>query len=204
MSDYIVGLTGGIGCGKTTVADEFAKLGIEIVDADVIARDIVKPGSFCLNAIVDEFGGQMLQANKTLDRARLRTLIFSQPDKKQWLNALMHPQIRKETLYQLGQAQSPYCLLVAPLLFENKLEKLTNRTLVIDVPESIQIDRTTGRDKVSQQQVESIIKAQIPRDARLAKADDAIDNTQPWQQVKQQIPLLHAKYLDLSKFPVVL
>ncbi|MFT4925558.1 MAG: dephospho-CoA kinase [Phenylobacterium sp.] len=195
MSNYIVGLTGGIGSGKTTVTDEFERLGITVVDADVIARTVVEPGSDCLNAIAAQFGPDILLQDGTLNRGQLRSLIFADVDKKQWLNALMHPAINQLMLQQLKQAQSPYCILVAPLLFENKLERYVNTTVVVDIPEEIQIQRTSSRDDVSVEQVKNIIKAQISRNERLQKADDVIDNNQSWTQVVQQIPLLHAKYM---------
>jgi dephospho-CoA kinase len=199
LSKYIVGLTGGIGSGKTTVADEFARLGITLVDADVIARDVVKPGSNCLNAIVKQFGEQMLLPDQTLDRAQLRTAIFSDADKKRWLNALMHPAIREQMLKELSEAESDYCFLVAPLLFENQLEQYVHSSVVVDVPEQVQVSRTTSRDDVSTEQVKNIIKAQISRADRLAKADVVINNNLPWAEVKPQIEQLHAKYMALSK-----
>ena len=192
-------MTGGIGSGKTTVADEFSRLGITLVDADVIARDVVKPGTDCLKAIVKQFGEQMLLPDQTLDRVQLRTAIFSDPDKKQWLNALMHPAIREQMLKQLEEAESAYCFLVAPLLFENQLEKYVHSSVVVDVPEQVQVSRTTSRDDVSTEQVKNIIKAQISRSDRLAKADVVINNDMPWAEVKPKIEQLHAKYMALSK-----
>lgn len=199
MSDFIVGLTGGISCGKTTVAEQFERLGVDLVDADVIAREVVQPGSECLNAIVAQFGEGILLADGNLNREQLRALIFSDPDKKQWLDNLMHPAIRTEIEKQLKAATSDYCMLVAPLLFENKLERYCNLILVADVPEHIQIQRTCARDGVSVEQVESIIKSQVSRTERLNKADHIIDNLLPKIQVEQQIPRLHAKYVDFSK-----
>ncbi len=201
MSDYIVGLTGGIGSGKSTVADEFARLGADLVDADVIARDAVKPGSKCLKAIVEKFGVGILLGDYTLDRPQLRILTFSNLENRQWLNRLLHPAIRSEMLWQLHAAESAYCILVAPLLFENKLERFISTSLVVDVPIETQIARTCNRDNVDESQVKSIIAAQIERDERLAKADDVIDNNLPWTQVKQQIPILHAKFMAFSKNP---
>jgi dephospho-CoA kinase len=126
-------------------------------------------------------------------------LIFADADTKQWLNDLMHPAIREQMLLELKQAQSDYCILVAPLLFENKLERFADTTLVIDVPEQVQLARTIERDNVNQQQVENIIKSQVSRAERLEKADDVIDNDQPLTGVYQQIGQLHAKYVALSK-----
>ena len=199
MSKFIVGLTGGIGSGKTTIANEFAKLGVTLVDADIVARDVVKLGSPCLKAIEGKFGKQILMADNTLDRSQLRKLIFADESNKQWLNDLMHPLIREQMLHALKQATSTYCILVAPLLFENNLQKLTDTTLVIDVPEQVQLSRTCHRDKVDEQQVKSIIASQINRDERIARADQVIDNTQSLSAVYQQIDLLHTKYIALSK-----
>lgn len=202
MSQFIVGLTGGIGSGKTTVANEFKRLGVELVDADIIARDVVKPGTVCLNAIAEKFSPGILLPDGNLDRARLRTLIFNHADNKRWLNELMHPAIRTELLQQLARTKSPYCILIAPLLFENQLEQQVNRSLVVDVPEAVQRLRTAQRDNVTQSEVENIIKAQIKRTERLKKADDIINNVLPWAQVKQQILPLHRKYMAfLNKQP---
>lgn len=198
MSQFIIGLTGGIGSGKTTVANEFINLGIDAVDADVVAREVVAPGSECLNAIVQHFGDTMLLPGGDLNRAALRELIFADEDKKRWLNQLMHPAIRTLMLKQLTAAKSPYCLLIAPLLFENGLERYTQLNLVVDVPEQTQIERTTGRDNVSAEQVHSIINSQISRQQRLAKADEIVDNSRPWPEVAAQIKPLHEKFLELS------
>lgn len=198
MSRFIVGLTGGIGSGKTTVANEFIKMGIEAVDADIVAREVVEPGSPCLDAIVEQFGQQMLLSDGSLDRAQLRSIIFADPAKKQWLNELMHPAIRKEMFKQLEQAQSPYVLLIAPLLFENALERFTDCDIVVDVPETVQIERTVGRDNVSEAQVKSIIESQIPRTQRLSKADEIVDNDRAWPEVTQKLATLHQKLLAKS------
>lgn len=199
MSNFIVGLTGGIGSGKTTVADELIKMGVDAVDADVVAREVVAPGSECLGKIVDKFGPDMLLEDGSLNRSALRALIFADEHHKTWLNNLMHPAIRQSMLNQLQQSQSPYCLLIAPLLFENGLEHYTQLNVVVDVPENVQIARTAGRDNVSEEQVQSIINAQISRQERLAKADEIVDNDRPWPEVAAQLPLLHQKLLSLSK-----
>ena len=198
MSKYIVGLTGGIGSGKTTVANELIKMGVDAVDADVVARKVVAPGSECLSAIVAKFGEQMLLPDGSLNRSALRALIFSDPEKKQWLNSLMHPAIREQMLAELADAKSPYCLLIAPLLFENGLERYTHRNVVVDVSEQTQIERTAGRDNVDKTQIQSIINAQIKRQERLAKADEIVDNDRPWPRVAEQLPLLHQKLTALA------
>jgi dephospho-CoA kinase len=160
---WVVGLTGGIGSGKTTVADRFAAKGIDIVDADVIAREVVKPGSQGLDAIVARFGALALNHDGSLARAWLRERVFSQPDDKQWLDDLLHPLIRTRMIQACADAQSQYCLLVVPLLVENNLMTLADRILVVDVDPATQITRTLARDQVSQQQVQAILAAQASR-----------------------------------------
>lgn len=199
MSQFIVGLTGGIGCGKTTVSDEFAKLGICVVDADVVARQMVAPGSDCLKAISEKFGADMLLDNGHLHRAKLREAIFANPDDKKWLDNLMHPAIRKQMQDELKNASSDYAILSAPLLFENGLDKMVDVTLVVDISEQLQIERTTKRDDVDSEQIENIIKAQIDRTSRREKADFIVENDKPWAQVQPQIAPLHQKFIDLAK-----
>ena len=139
MANWILGLTGGIGSGKSAVSAMFEKLGITVVDADIVAREVVEPGSVGLKKIVEHFGKTILTSEGVLDRAKLRGIIFDNETKKAWLNALLHPLIRESMLKQLQQATSDYVILVAPLLFENGLEKLCNHTLLIDVPVTTQL-----------------------------------------------------------------
>lgn len=171
-----IGLTGGIGSGKTTVTNMFIALGIDVVDADIIAREVVAPGSHALNCIVDHFGADFKNQNGTLNRSLLRTKIFSNEDDKRWLNSLLHPLIRQTIISTLEACTSPYCLLVAPLLFENSLEKLVEQVIVVDVPTDVQLSRTLKRDTSSAVEIQSIIDSQISRELRLAKADYIIDN----------------------------
>lgn len=196
---YIIGVTGGIGAGKTTVTNQFLRLGIEVVDADLIARSVVAPGSPLLKDIQAEFGNSMIKSNGELDRAALRALIFSDENAKTKLNALMHPVIRDQLLAALERAKSSYVILSAPLLFENNLDTLCQRVLVVDVPESEQIARTQARDGVDANQVAAIIAAQISRTERLARADDVIDNTLPITQLAETVSQLHEKYLHFAK-----
>lgn len=156
---YVVAITGGIGSGKTTIANQFAELGIEVVDADVIAREVVEPGTQALAAIAEHFGPDVIEPSGQLDRRTLRERVFSDPQAKTWLNALLHPLIRSEMQRQCAAARSPYCLLVVPLLVENKLTGLADRVLVIDVDEATQIERTCRRDGVSTEQAKAIIAA---------------------------------------------
>lgn len=199
MSDYIVGLTGGIGSGKTTVANLFADLGVTIIDADVIAREVVAPGSVGLQQLVEHFGSEMLNADGTLNRAKLRQIVFAETAQRLWLNQLLHPMIRQRLLAQAKAATSPYAMMVVPLLFENGLECLVNHTLVIDIGKAVQIRRTIDRDHVSQAQVINIIDSQISREQRLAKADDVINNEGDVESLKSQILALHNNYLKLSE-----
>ncbi len=200
MSNYIVGLTGGIGSGKTTVTNMFIELGVQVVDADIVAREVVAVGSTALACISEHFGAEFIQGDGQLNRSLLRSRVFSCADDKLWLNNLLHPLIRQSIITQLAQATSPYCLLVAPLLFENKLQRLVNTTLVVDVSEQTQITRTLVRDKSSKQEVETIIASQINRSDRLNAADNVIDNENTSLiQVKQQVLALHQYYLQQIK-----
>lgn len=197
---FVVGLTGGIASGKTTVANLFHQhFAIDIVDADLVARQVVQPGSVGLSAIVDHFGPEILTANGELDRASLRARIFDQADEKAWLNQLLHPMIRQEMIEQLKAVTSAYVLLVVPLLVENRLQTLCDRVLVVDVEEQTQIERTIQRDGVDEQQVRAILNAQATRQARLAIADDVVKNDAKDQNLLQQVTELHQKYLAMSK-----
>lgn len=196
---YIVAITGGIGSGKTTIANQFAELGIDIVDADVIAREVVDPGTPALAAIAAQFGPEMLDPQGQLDRRRLRERVFSDPDAKAWLNGLLHPLIRQEMLRQCANARSPYCLLVVPLLIENRLTQLANRVLVIDVDEATQVERTCRRDGVSRAQAKAILAAQASRAERLAAADDVLDNqNDAAETIKRRILALHETYMAFA------
>ena len=192
---YVVGVTGGIGSGKSAATAEFEKLGITIVDADVVARQVVMPGTPCLQAIAEHFGNQLLTEGGELNRKALRQRVFSNPQEKEWLNKLLHPAIREEIISQLEQADSPYVILSAPLLLENGLEKYCQRVLVIDVPESLQISRTIQRDDSPKKEVEAIMKAQLSRSERLKKANDVLNNDGSLEQLEQQVLQLHQRYL---------
>ncbi|HHQ4702661.1 TPA: dephospho-CoA kinase [Aeromonas hydrophila] len=196
---YVVAITGGIGSGKTTVANQFAELGIEVVDADVIAREVVEPGTPALAAITAHFGSAVITPDGQLDRRRLRERVFTDPQAKGWLNALLHPLIRTEMQHQCAAARSPYCLLVVPLLVENRLTALANRVLVIDVDEATQIERTCRRDGVSREQAQAILAAQASRAERLAAADDVLDNQNGTPEaIKSRILALHETYLAFA------
>jgi len=199
MSDFIIGLTGGIGSGKTTVANLFAEHNITIVDADIIARDVVSIGSPALAHISTHFGENFIQANGQLDRALLRKQVFSNNADKLWLNNLLHPLIRDQLIEQLKAAQSTYCLLVAPLLIENNLTSLVDRVLVIDVSETTQISRTTARDNNSVEQVQAIMASQASRKDKQNHADDLLNNdSASLKALKDAVDKLHHNYLTMA------
>ncbi|KAB0290570.1 dephospho-CoA kinase [Vibrio sp. D420a] len=195
----IIGLTGGIASGKTTVADLFQEhFNIDIVDADIVAREVVAVGSDGLRQIAEHFGEAILLEDGTLNRAKLREQIFSNPEDKTWLNALLHPMIRNKIEEGLTNIRSPYGLLVAPLLIENQMQGMADRVLIVDVPTEVQIERTMNRDNVSEEQVKAILKSQASREQRLAVADDVIKNHTKNQDLLPQITELHQKYLAIS------
>jgi dephospho-CoA kinase len=198
MSGYIVGLTGGIGSGKTTVANLFHGFGVQSVDADLVARDVVQPGEPALEAIAQHFGTGVLSADGQLDRVALRARIFTNDTEKLWLNQLLHPLIRQRLLQQLQQCNSDYALLIAPLLLENKLQNYTDRVLVVDIPVELQLSRTIQRDQVSSDQVNTIISSQISRTERLQLADDVLLNTVPLAELRLKVSQLHQRYLQFA------
>ncbi|KAB8306200.1 dephospho-CoA kinase [Erwinia endophytica] len=195
---YTVALTGGIGSGKTTIANAFAARGVDIVDADVIARQVVEPGQPALAAIRARFGENILHRDGTLNRAALRQCIFSSPTDKNWLNALLHPLIHAETRRQLALTQSAWCLWVVPLLVENNLQHLANRVLVVDIDRDTQLTRTIARDGISREQAEHILAAQATREQRLAVADDIIYNGGSIDDVTARVALLDQRYRQLA------
>lgn len=194
----VIGLTGGIASGKTTIANLFQQeFGIEIVDADIVAREVVEPGTDGLKAITNRFGEQILDDLGNLNRSKLRDVIFSQPEQKEWLNNLLHPMIRREMLKQLDDVQSAYALLVIPLMVENGLQSLADKVLVVDVDKETQLQRTVARDKVNQSQVEAILASQATREQRLAIADYVIKNNAINEKLLPQITELHQKFLEI-------
>ena len=203
MSRYsVIGLTGGIGSGKSTVARMFGALGVHWVDADDVARQVVEPGTQALRAIADHFGESILQDNGELDRAALRQKVFEDPEQRRWLEGLLHPIIRQELIRQLSPEDYnlPYVMLVSPLLLETNQHELVERIVVVDVPEETQINRTMARDGNSREQVERILAAQMPRVARREKADAIINNAQPLERVEASVHALHQRFLaDFSQ-----
>ncbi|EHJ06099.1 dephospho-CoA kinase [Marinobacter manganoxydans] len=193
----IVGLTGGIGSGKSTVTRLFGEHGVHWVDADDVAREVVEPGTPALERISEHFGKNILTSEGALDRAQLRGIVFEKPEERAWLERLLHPIIREELIRQLNPEnyQLPYVLLVSPLLLETDQHELVDRIIVIDVPEETQIGRTMARDNNSREQVERIIAAQMSREDRLARADEVIDNDRPLDEVTRQVRELHERLL---------
>ncbi|NQZ20952.1 MAG: dephospho-CoA kinase [Colwellia sp.] len=195
----VIGLTGGIGSGKSTITAMFADLGIDIVDADIVARMVVMPKSEALKQISQHFGAQFIQSDGHLNRASLRSRIFSNEQDKTWLNNLLHPLIRQRMIKEIDQSTSSYCLFVAPLLIENNLQGIVNRIIVIDITEKEQIERTFLRDPSSRDEVRRIIASQISRTERLHHADDIIDNNKTdLAEVNKQVIILDQSYRKLA------
>lgn len=197
---FIIGLTGGIGCGKSSASQIFSEFGIDVVDTDVIARQLTQPGGRAIDSIRDVFGNTFLTTEGALDREKMRNLVFSDSRARQQLEKILHPLILQETLAQIEQSRSPYTILVVPLLLEtNDYNPIVQRILVVDCEERIQISRTIARSQLSEQQVKAIMAQQISRKDRLQKADDVILNDRGIDFLKVQINQLHHQYLTLSK-----
>ena len=193
----VVGLTGGIGSGKSTVARLFGALGVHWVDADDVAREVVEPGTPALEKVAEHFGQEILLPDGGLDRAALRRIVFDAPEERAWLEGLLHPVIREELMRQLRPVNYslPYVLLVSPLLLETDQHELVEKVVVVDVPVDVQIQRTMARDTNDREQVERIIAAQMPREQRLQKADDVVDNNLAIMDVERQVEQLHQTFL---------
>jgi len=192
-----IGLTGGIGSGKTTVAKHFQSLGIDIIDADQVARDVVKPNTIALEKITQHFGSTILQADGTLNRDALRKIVFQDSSQLEWLNQLLHPIIRSELMNQAQRAKSDYVILDVPLLIDNNMTNLVERVLVVDLPVKTQIERAAQRDNTTTDQIRAIIENQVSREERLSLADDVIDNSKSIDEVKEAVSQLHQYYLSL-------
>lgn len=200
--NYMIGLTGGIGSGKSTVANLFAELGVTVIDADVIAREVVVPNSAALKQIVARFGTAILDSTGQLNRARLRDRIFQASDESKkerlWLEQLLHPMIFDEIKHRAQQSTSPYCIAVIPLLLETKFHFPVDRILVVDTPLELQRQRVQQRDNHSDHFIDAILNTQCTREERLKAADDVIVNDKGIIELKQQIEKLHADYLHSS------
>ncbi|WP_263078371.1 dephospho-CoA kinase [Endozoicomonas sp. Mp262] len=195
----VIGITGGIGSGKTAVTDYFARQGIAIIDADIAARMVVEPGQPALDAIALRFGDTLLLPDKTLNRRKLREIIFNDIAEKEWLEKLLHPMINRLLEKQLAEAQSPYVILVSPLLVETSQHELADRVLVVDTSEAIQLERSMARDTMTEAQALKIIRSQSTREHRLGYADDVVDNSSTLEHLHESLKIYHQNYLVLSR-----
>jgi len=195
---FKVALTGGIAAGKTAVSDYFQTLGVPVIDTDIISRQIVEPGQSAFKAIVEQFGSELLSQDSRLNRKALREIVFNQPEKRRQLENITHPAIHQAVMIQLKSLQANYVILVIPLLVESGNKYQQDRVLLVDIPESLQIQRVMQRDQISEQQAKQILQAQSTRQQRLDIADDVIVNSGDISNLQQQIAELHRKYLALA------
>jgi len=195
---FVIGVTGGIGSGKTTVCNLFHELfAIPVIDADIIAKDVVKKNQPALQAIVAEFGEDILTHSGELDRPKVKKLVFSHPAKRKILEKIVHPEVRNEMRLQISRVNKSYCLLSVPLIAESTDKSIFDRILVVDCDEKIQMARVMSRDRLANETVVAIMRAQASREDRLVIADDVIINNGPTSQLNEQVQLLHETYLDL-------
>jgi len=195
----VVGLTGGIGSGKSTVAAFFEAFGITVIDADQLSRQVVQRGEPALTNIVEHFGKLILDETGALNRSALRQIVFNNPAEKLWLEELLHPLIRKRMKEEIRQCHGEYCILMSPLLLETAQREEVDRILVIDAPESLQIERTMHRDGNDESLVRAIMATQSDRNWRHSNADDLIINDQDLGHLKAEVARLHSIYLDLAR-----
>ena len=195
---FVVGLTGGIGSGKTAATDLFKQRGIDIVDADEVARDVVALGSEGLSKITERFGPTILLEDGSLNRAALREKVFAHSEEKNWLNRLLHPLIRTRMQQLIGESSSPYCILSVPLLVENKLTEMCNYVVVVDCPETMQLERALKRDGSSAETIKSIMASQASREERIKAADKVLDNSTTLSALEDQVSKLHEMLLKHS------
>ena len=195
----VVGLTGGIGSGKSAAADEFARLGATVVDTDAIAHELTGPGGAAVPEVRRLFGKAFVDASGAMDRKRMRDLVFTDAEERERLETLLHPMIRAESARRIAAATGPYALLVVPLLIESAgYRERVGRVLVVDCPEAIQITRVRQRSGLPEEEIRRIIASQVQREKRLAAADDVIDNSGPISALQQQTRKLHETYLKLA------
>lgn len=194
----LIGLTGGIASGKSAVAERFAQLGVDVVDTDALAREVVAPGSDGLAALVAAFGAGILGEGGGLDRARMRARVFDDEAARRRLETILHPRIEALAMQRAHASRAPYVVLVIPLLVESGWDTMVDRVLVVDAPEAVQVRRLVARDGGDDAQARAILAAQAPRDRRLAVADDVIDNRGPATELDAHVARLHQKYLELA------
>jgi dephospho-CoA kinase len=197
-SSLVVGLTGGIASGKSLVSSAFERLGVTVIDADVVARDVVEPGQPALEEIVERFGAEIVDEQGRLRRRALREIVFADDAQRAELERITHPRIREELARRRDAAQSDYCLLVVPLLAKSSMIDLVDRVLVVDAPEGVQMDRLMSRDDINEDLARRMIAAQDSRAQRLALADDVLINTGPRKDIADLAAALHAGYLRLA------
>jgi len=197
----VIGLTGGIGSGKSTVADALAARGAGVIDTDVLARELAAPGSPAANEIAAAFGSEVIRPDGSLDRDSLRTLVFRDPEARRRLEAILHPRIKRRMLQRLAALDTPYAVLVIPLLFETNQQDLADRVLVVDVPQAVQLERVRRRSGLADTEIAHIVASQIGRAERLARADDIIDNSGDRRALLAQVERLHQRYLGLADKP---
>lgn len=195
----IIGLTGGIGSGKSEVSHRFQALGITLVDADTVARDVVMPGQPALESIHTHFGTDILLSDGSLNRARLREIIFTNPEEKEWLEQLLHPLINQQIREQIALSTSAYTILSSPLLLETQQHLLVDRILVVDTSEMLQIERASRRDANQEGQIKAIMATQLSRAERCSRATDIIQNHGDLAELDEQIAKLHRLYLELAE-----
>ncbi|GMQ90565.1 MAG: dephospho-CoA kinase [Gammaproteobacteria bacterium] len=194
-----IGLTGGIGSGKSSAAAMFAKRGVPVIDADEIAGQLVAPGQPAYDQVVRFFGKEIVSDDGSIDRARLRTRVFDEPRLRHELEAIVHPRVRQQIQRQLRALNAPYCVLVIPLLLEANQQDLVDRVVVIDTGEDAQVQRVAARSSLTEPEIRKIIAAQIGRDARLRHAHEVITNDGDLEQLEEQIERLHQRYLALAR-----
>lgn len=194
----IVGITGGIGSGKSAVTQQLESLGITVIDADIVAREVVEPGEAALQSISSHFGDTVINESGQLNRAELRALVFEKPEERKWLENLLHPLIRTRIVAQLNASNSSYTVLVSPLLLETDQHSLTDHIVVVDLPKELQIKRTMSRDNNNEKQVEAIINAQMQREEKLKHADSIIRNDEDLCTLREKVNNLHQKLLTLA------
>ena len=195
----IIGLTGGIGSRKSVASDKFKSLCIVVVDADVASRTVVEPGKPALKEIQDHFGSGIITAEGKLDRNKLREIIATDAKERKWLESVLHPKIGEQITKEISESTSVYTLFVAPLLLETNSQEMCSRIVVVDVPKDVQIERTAKRDKVSSNQVEQMVAAQMKREKRLEKADDVLLNNGTIEDLEKQVEELHKKYIQMAE-----
>ena len=193
---YIVALSGGIASGKSTIANLFAQLGVPIIDADVIARQVVEIGTDAYKVIVKHFSQEILLPNNEIDRSQLRDIIFNNDHERLWLNNLLHPIIQEQTQIQIAQQTAAYVIWVVPLLVENNLHNLADRVLMVDTPEQLQLERLIQRDNIDESLAQKMISSQISSQKRLTYADDIIVNNGDLTSLTAQVNKLHQQYLN--------